>query len=189
MAYMEKVISVEEWYSPSKRLCITRFEDNSIYINDRKITLSENEAKVFLCIASGEGKVRTHLMLLQALYGDKKQAQQKIIDVFVSRIRHKLKKHTPSAARELLCVWGRGFAFGKLKSPPGTVTPAYPVRYWVPSRKEQVLIALHSKQFSIEEVLATYPDLTKAELDEWRSVYSVFGRKGLRSSKAQQHRV
>lgn len=178
-----------KWLSPSKKLTIVHYDDMSIWINGRKIRLTQTEEKVFLCIVSGEGKVRTHRMILQAMYGNKKQSHQKIIDVIVNRIRKKLSLHTPSAARALMSVWGRGYVFGKIKPPTGVIAQVYPIGYWVPSRKEQVLLALLSGQFSTEEVMYTHPDLSQEELDEWRSTYNVFGRKGLHSSKAQKYLV
>ena len=63
-----------KWLSPSKKLTIVHYDDMSIWINGRKIRLTQTEEKVFLCIVSGEGKVRTHRMILQAMYGNKKQS-------------------------------------------------------------------------------------------------------------------
>lgn len=189
MAHVVKSISAEEWYSPSKRLKITRHQDGSIYINDRNIRLTNSEAKIFICIVSGEGKVRTHTMMLAALYGDKTQAHQKILDVHISRIRRKLMNHTPSAAKALVPVWGRGYAFGKIKPTQPGVSIITPPEHWVPARKIQVLEAINSGRASVEATLHSYPDLSREELDEWGAFYEVFGKKGLRSSFVQKHRI
>lgn len=68
-------------------------------------------------------------------------------------------------------------------------TPGQPVAHWTPGRKARLLEAIQRGQFSREQALAAYPDLSNEELDAWINGYRARGLAGLAVLKIQDRRA
>jgi hypothetical protein len=130
-------------------------------------------------------------MMLTALYPDlsvKRQPHQKIIDVFVCKIRKELAAMNVDLHIE--SVWGRGYRMG-LPSPSVTCLALPPdlrsVDRWIISRKVAILKLLHTGVVTEELLLAHYTDLSTEEIREWAFLYRNFGAYGLRTTCAQRY--
>lgn len=142
------------------------------------------ESRVFQVLLGFPGKVATPRMFAAHLYGLRQLPDQKILDVFVSKIRKKL--HDASIPDPITSVWGRGYRFGE--AAPAVSSQMIPselrgITRWVISRKEAVLRLL-AQEVPQGDVLCAYPDLSAAELAEWRSLFAIDGRRGLRTTRA-----
>lgn len=70
--------------------------------------LTQQEARVYAHLASKKGETCTKESVMMALYSDRAgdTPELKIVDVFVCKMRKKLKKH----GVEILTIWGQGYA-------------------------------------------------------------------------------
>ena len=143
-------------------------------VNNNKVSLSNQERALLSLLVSKAGQIVTIRMLLNALYPEKKQAQQKIIDVVVCKIRTKLRAFHPAAGDVIRTVRGRGIAFEKpaYRSIPiqnVELPPACGI--WIPKQKVTVLHAIESGRITQRQVLNHYPDISLSEIEEWRRTF------------------
>jgi len=142
-----------------------------------------------LALAKGDGKVRTHRMIHTELYASSKKPDVKIFDVFTRKIRQEIEGVNREATGALRTVWGRGYAFGPQPipalSPPSAFPP--PDIRWTASRKAFIVNTLEEGLVSEERLYDYYPDLSAAELNEWKSLYVAYGRKALSALNIQQY--
>lgn len=78
------------------------------YVDDQIVPLTSKEYDVLLLLASRRGVTLSKEMFLDKLYGGLDEPEVKIIDVFVCKIRGKLKKLTDGDGL-IDTVWGRGY--------------------------------------------------------------------------------
>ncbi len=161
-----------------------------VKVNAQVVHLTSSEFIVFHAIAKMNGQVATSRMLLDELYlYSAKEAELKIMDVFVCKIRTKLENCHPDAALALRTVWGRGYTLGFPKQaavPVPTGLPKPDCR-WVVSRKAILLDLVSQCEITTDQVLAFYPDLSLSEFREWQSLHQSHGRAALRTTRAQQY--
>lgn len=162
------------------------------------------EQKVFDALAEYAGCSCTKELLLEHLYGTKKQdwPDYKILDVYVCKLRQKLERAHPGADRFIATTWGRGHT---LDPPTPTGMPpidqnwaqakwatlgnhSYPLSdlpgprdRWVVRRKCAFIAHLNAGTITMTEVRSWYPDLSQHEIEWWRTE---FGRNGSHALKA-----
>lgn len=78
------------------------------FIKDQPLALTPKEMKVLDVIVANAGKPVTKRYLMETLYGEKSDQDPKIVDVFVCKIRTKIKKLT-GGDQMIETIWGRGF--------------------------------------------------------------------------------
>jgi two-component system cell cycle response regulator CtrA len=78
-----------------------------VKVDGKAIHLTGREYQVLECMALRLGHVFTKEALLDQLYGGRDEPEIKIIDVFICKIRNKLRAH--DAAQYVETVWGRGY--------------------------------------------------------------------------------
>lgn len=100
------------------RLCVN-LEQQTAYIDDHKIDLTVKEYKVLELLCIRKGATITKDMFLNHLYGGFDEPEAKIIDVFVCKLRGKLKSILGPNEDYIETVWGRGYA---LREPKDTTT-------------------------------------------------------------------
>lgn len=82
-------------------------DTRSISVNDKPIHLTGKEYRVIELLALRLGQTITKEMLLDHLYGGMDEPEIKIIDVFVCKVRAKLRK--AGAAGHIRTIWGSGY--------------------------------------------------------------------------------
>jgi len=88
-----------------------------------RIHLSRKEFSVLELLALRKGQVVTRDMLVDHLYGGRDEPNEKIIEVFVSKIRKKL--HSALDGAELIeTIWGRGYVLRDPQIPQDSDGPA-----------------------------------------------------------------
>ena len=138
---------------------IVELTGDKVYVNDVGVNLTTKEYALFRRIASQGGKVCTKLMILESLYPDSKiEAQQKIVDVFICKIRRKLDAVSVGAGQLVKTVWGRGHA---------VTTKTIPKERWVVSRKAALVKRALINDAERSAVLTETPHLSTEELHEW----------------------
>lgn len=81
-----------------------------VMVNGIQIHLTGKERILFMLLAGTGERVQTKEMLLSGLYTEiEDEAEIKIIDVFICKLRNKLKQVHPDAAALVETVWGRGY--------------------------------------------------------------------------------
>lgn len=163
--------------------------ESVVLVNNCQLPLTRSQMRLLLAIAVREGKVATHRMLLEALYGTHRtwnQPDRKIIDVLVCNIRQTLSCQHPDAAALLRTVWGRGYVFGfpRVQVAPGKPADFPELLYsrWTSIRKSILLDAVRTKRVTLEALLGWYPDLSAEEFAQWQEAAKQFGRSGLRTT-------
>lgn len=143
---------------------------NTVTIEGQVISFTNKEAALLSYLHAAEGRVRTPRMIMDHLYKDDPEpSDMKIIDVYICRIRTKLKP--VKLQNHLRTVWGRGFAWGTPKKdaePVAGFDLPSGLERWASSRKRQVLKAL-DEGLEMDALLAFYPDLSREEIAEWSS--------------------
>ncbi|WP_106516048.1 response regulator transcription factor [Allosphingosinicella deserti] len=92
--------------------------DQSVSFNGGKARLSDAEYRIFGALAGAAEAVLSRAELLAILYGEEAPATSKIIDVYISRVRAKL-RDIPGGRDVLQTVTGSGW---RLLEPPRTVS-------------------------------------------------------------------
>ncbi|WP_026690400.1 response regulator transcription factor [Alteribacter aurantiacus] len=64
-----------------------------VYKNDRPVDLTKKEFELLYYLAKNKGKALSRERLLQELSADETEMDERIIDVFISRIRNKIEPH------------------------------------------------------------------------------------------------
>ncbi|CAM5765700.1 winged helix-turn-helix domain-containing protein [Mesorhizobium amorphae] len=77
----------------------------------KPIRLTPSEGKLLMEFARQPGVTLTKEVLIDRLYGDDEAPIPKIIDVFICKLRNKLKRGLTDGLEVIETRWGRGFAF------------------------------------------------------------------------------
>lgn len=93
---------------------------------DKKSRLAPAEAKLLTTLALDPARVFSKADLMDHLYGGEDEPEQKIIDVFVCKLRHKLLELN-DGLDVVRTVWGRGYQFE-----PKGFTPVFRSRVRAP---------------------------------------------------------
>jgi DNA-binding winged helix-turn-helix (wHTH) protein len=162
------------------------YEGGSVLVNDSRVRLTPKERDFLETLARAEGQVVTTRMLLHELYASS-EPHLKILDIFAFNIRKKLGRKNPSAKHVLRRVWGRGFAFGEPSRLAAQAPDGFPKsdNGWRASTKACIIDALQHG-YSTKAILAYYPDLSSAELEEWVQAFEKYGEAGLHATMAQE---
>jgi DNA-binding winged helix-turn-helix (wHTH) protein len=81
---------------------------NRVSIDGITVNLTGKETALLAIFAAAGGKVVTKEQMLAGLYGDGDQPEVKILDVFVCKIRRKIRL---AIGRDVIRTeWGRGYA-------------------------------------------------------------------------------
>jgi DNA-binding winged helix-turn-helix (wHTH) protein len=165
------------------------FSRDLLVVGELVVPLTNQELKLINFLASFKGKVCTTAMLLDLLYRGKHAAGQKILDVFICKIKRKIREISPGAEEVIRKVWGRGYIWGYPEKVTSAIKPGIlpDAERWVALRKAAVVAALKSKQVSELEVLAHYPDMTPAELHSWIELFILYGLNGLRATRTERY--
>lgn len=81
-----------------------------VHLRGKEVRLSPTEFAVLGQLASNAGKVLTHRMLLQTIWGPEYGGEAEYLRVYINRLRHKLEPD-PSNPRYLLTEPGVGYRF------------------------------------------------------------------------------
>lgn len=82
-------------------------ESRRAFVNGRDVRLTAKEYSCLELLASRQGMTITKEMFLQHLYSGRDEPEMKIIDVFVCKVRRKLRQ--AGADNLIETVWGRGY--------------------------------------------------------------------------------
>jgi len=84
-------------------------DTKNVEINGQRVHLTGKEYKMLELLSLRQGKALSKEQFLNHLYGGTDEPQQKIIDVFICKLRKKLSN--ASGGREYIeTIWGRGYA-------------------------------------------------------------------------------
>jgi len=78
-------------------------------VDGNPVPLTPTEYEILEFLSLRKGTVLTKEMFLNRLYAGAKEPEQKIIDVLVCNLRHKLTKAT-GGSHYIETVWGRGYS-------------------------------------------------------------------------------
>ncbi len=81
-----------------------------VYRDGQEIHLTPTEYELLAYLAAHRGKVVTHQMILQRVWGPEYESEVQYLRVFVSQLRHKIERD-PQAPRHLLTEVGVGYRF------------------------------------------------------------------------------
>lgn len=95
-----------------------------VRIDGKQVPLTGKEYQIVEALALRPGHTFTKEGLMSQVYGDRDEPEPKIIDVFVCKVRHKLRVF--GADRQLETVWGRGYRLVAERSPGAWVRPHIP---------------------------------------------------------------
>ncbi|TPM19928.1 winged helix-turn-helix domain-containing protein [Mesorhizobium sp. B2-3-6] len=90
--------------------CVYDADTGLVEGSDRKSRLAPAEAKLLTTLALDPNKVFSKADLMDHIYGGEDEPEQKIIDVFVCKLRHKLLEMN-DGLDVVRTVWGRGYQF------------------------------------------------------------------------------
>ena len=103
------VLDVRE-FKNGDALIRVNFSAQTVTVNSQFIHLTGKEMLVLFLLASNRGRTQSKEMILGNLYSAiEDEAEIKIIDVFVCKIRKKLDEIHPDAGGIIETVWGRGY--------------------------------------------------------------------------------
>ncbi len=112
------VLDVQEFRS-GEALIRVNLSAQTVSVNDQFIHLTRKEMLVLSLLAFNRGRTQSKEMLLGNLYSAiEDEAEIKIIDVFVCKIRKKLDELHPDAGRIIETVWGRGYLIAPAADSP-----------------------------------------------------------------------
>ncbi|RUV17866.1 response regulator transcription factor [Mesorhizobium sp. M1A.F.Ca.IN.022.04.1.1] len=90
--------------------CTFDAETGVVAAGDKQSRLAPAEAKLLTTLALDPGRVYSKADLMDHIYGGEDEPEQKIIDVFVCKLRHKLLEMN-DGLDVVRTVWGRGYQF------------------------------------------------------------------------------
>ena len=82
-------------------------DTETLDVNGQRVRLTQKEYEVLELICTHKGVTLSKQMILNHLYGGTYEPGQKVIDVFICRIRKKLQAITDDDP--IKTVWGRGY--------------------------------------------------------------------------------
>lgn len=180
------------------------YEGELVLVHGEQLLLTHTEHQVLLMLARHADKVCTKEMLLVELYGANRRdwRDHKIIDVYICKLRKKLRDADARLTDVIDSAWGRGWMLRTtLPDAPTGETPTDSQSYqsgslafsledlpqvgqrWVLRRKQCILVLLEQGAVTKEYILERYPDLSEAELEHWRTRFTKKGPVGLKVSK------
>src|SRR5258707_12645367 len=96
-----------------------------VSVDDQPVHLTGKEYGILELLSLRKGTTLTKEMFLNHLYGEMDEPQQKIIDVFVCKLRNKLAQAT-GGEHYIETVWGRGYVLRE-PDPAGTAGGSPPI--------------------------------------------------------------
>jgi len=85
-------------------------EKHAVFRNGERLQLTPHEFSLLRLFAENEGKLLTHRMILQQVWGPSYQTESNYLHVYVSHLRRKL-EHDPTRPRYILTEPGAGYRF------------------------------------------------------------------------------
>ena len=111
---------------------VLNLDHGSVEVNGNPLQLTGKEYKILELLMQRKGVIITKTTFLDKLYSGIDEPEEKIIDVFVCKIRKKLEKFLPSGRNYIETIWGRGyvlrepFSNDSLEARPADVMPLPP---------------------------------------------------------------
>ncbi len=96
-------------------------DSETVEVKGQQVRLTQKEYEVLELLWVHKGETLTKVMILNHLYGDTYEPGQKVIDVFICKIRKKLQATTGHDYIET--VWGRGYMLPDLVDEPHEKNP------------------------------------------------------------------
>src|SRR5262244_3517574 len=87
---------------------VVNLDERVVLVDDHPVHLTGKEYGILELLSLRKGTTLTKEMFLNHLYGGMDEPELKIIDVFVCKLRHKLKASTGGDSY-IETVWGRGY--------------------------------------------------------------------------------
>ena len=88
---------------------VVNLDTKTVEVNARRVHLTEKEYQMLELLSLRQGRTLTKEQFLNHLYGGMEEPQQKILDVFICKLRKKLSD--ASGGKDYIeTVWGRGYA-------------------------------------------------------------------------------
>ena len=100
---------------------VVNLDTKTVEVNGARVHLTGKEYQMLELLSLRKGTTLTKEMFLNHLYGGMDEPELKIIDVFVCKLRHKLKASTGGDSY-IETVWGRGYVL-RDPSEEGAVAP------------------------------------------------------------------
>ena len=90
-------------------------EQRKVTLDDQRLTLTPSEYTLLLALMRRPGRVFTRQELLDALYPDGDAVVDRVVDVHIGKLRHKIEAN-PAAPLYILTVRGVGYQFAERQS-------------------------------------------------------------------------
>lgn len=87
---------------------VVNLDDRIVTVNNQELKLTPTEYSILQLLVRRRGTVLTKEMFINHLYGGSNERQPKIVDVFVCKLRDKLKEAS-GGTEYITTVWGRGY--------------------------------------------------------------------------------
>lgn len=81
-----------------------------VQVDGRRVHLTGKEYEILEMLCLRKGSTLTKAMFMAHLYGGRDEANEKIVDVFICKLRKKLAKAGTNGSGYIETVWGRGYA-------------------------------------------------------------------------------
>jgi two-component system cell cycle response regulator CtrA len=88
---------------------VLNLDHGSVEVNGNLLQLTGKEYKILELLMQRKGVIITKTTFLDKLYSGIDEPEEKIIDVFVCKIRKKLERFLPSGRNYIETIWGRGY--------------------------------------------------------------------------------
>jgi len=95
----------------------------TVEVNAQRVHLTTKEYQMLELLSLRKGRTLTKEQFLNSLYGGMEEPQQKILDVFMCRLRKKL-AYASGGKDYIETVWGRGYALREPSALAATTLPA-----------------------------------------------------------------
>ncbi len=89
------------------------YAQHQVFVGDRQVPLSRTEYRLLSTLARNAGKVLTHEVLLERVWGPEYNREVDFIWVYISRLRHKI-EDDPRRPRYILTIPDVGYKLAKL---------------------------------------------------------------------------
>ena len=84
------------------------FDRHKTLVHDRKVNLTCKKQQIIEIMASNKGRVISKEMFLNEMYNRLDEPEERVIDVFICKLRKKLERST-GGHEYIQTVWGRGY--------------------------------------------------------------------------------
>ena len=109
----------------------------TVEVDGARVHLTGKEYSLHEILALRKGKAVTKEMLLNHLYGGLDEPDPKILDIYVSKIRKKLRLACNGGERCIETIWGRGYSLRENAADPSSFAQADAVSF-PPSRPKAI---------------------------------------------------